>query len=339
MKVTANGLQIEVEDSASTVADPAHKQRPVVLLIMGLGGQLVDWPDAFVQALLATVYRVVRFDNRDIGLSTALDHLGNPKVTWTMVKLQLGLHPQPPYPLSDMAADAIGVLDALGIQRAHVVGLSMGGMIAQRVAIAAPERVLSLTSIMSSSGAKGLPGPLPHVLKVMMSRPARPDEESVVAYFQKFLETVGSPAFPTPTDELRAQLRLTYRRSYRPIGTKRQMLAVMTAIPVHPNLFDSGMHLLRCQFAAPSLVFPRKAFLSNTSHTDLLQHPMARHCLFMAAAQPVAPTVTITTRERIVTIQFPSRFATRDAIARIQSVAMNSLMGNMFALSTATREK
>jgi pimeloyl-ACP methyl ester carboxylesterase len=250
MKVLANGLQIEVEDSASTVADPAHKQRPVVLLIMGLGGQLVDWPDAFVQALLATGYRVVRFDNRDMGLSTALDHLGNPKVAWTLVKLQLGLHPQPPYPLSDMATDAIGVLDALGIARAHVVGLSMGGMIAQRVAIAAPERVLSLTSIMSSSGAKGLPGPLPHVLKVMMSRPAGKDEEAVVQQFQNFLQAVASPAFPTPEAELRAQLRLAYRRSYRPIGTKRQMLAVVT---------DSGRAALLSRINCPTLVLHGRA--------------------------------------------------------------------------------
>ncbi len=250
MKVQANGLHIEVEDSASTVADPAHKQRPVVLLIMGLGGQLVDWPDAFVQALLATGYRVVRFDNRDIGLSAALDHLGNPKVTWTMVRLQLGMHPQPPYPLRDMAADAIGVLDALGIARAHVVGLSMGGMIAQRVAIAAPGRVLSLTSIMSSSGAKGLPGPLPHVLKVMMTRPAGHDEESVVAHFQKFLQTVAGPAFPIPVDVMRAQLRLAYRRSYRPIGTKRQMLAVMT---------DSERAALLSRITCPTLVLHGRA--------------------------------------------------------------------------------
>jgi pimeloyl-ACP methyl ester carboxylesterase len=167
-----------------------------------------------------------------------------------MVKLQMGLHPQPPYPLSDMAADAIGVMDALGISKAHVVGLSMGGMIAQRVALAAPERVLSLTSIMSSSGAKGLPGPLPHVLKVMMSRPAGQDEDPVVQHFQKFLQTVGSPAFPTPPDELRAQLRLTYRRSYRPVGTKRQMLAVVT---------DSTRAALLSHITCPTLVLHGRA--------------------------------------------------------------------------------
>jgi pimeloyl-ACP methyl ester carboxylesterase len=222
----------------------------VALLIMGLGGQLVDWPEAFVQGLVDAGYRVVRFDNRDIGLSTAMDHLGKPKIPWTMVKLQLGLKPQPPYTLSDMAADAWGVLDALGIERAHVVGLSMGGMIAQRMAIAAPGRVLSLASIMSSSGAKGLPGPLPQVLKVMMSRPAGQDEDAVVAHFQRFFQAVASPAFPTPVDELRAQLRLAYRRSYRPIGTKRQMLAVVT---------DSARAALLPRITCPTLVLHGRA--------------------------------------------------------------------------------
>jgi pimeloyl-ACP methyl ester carboxylesterase len=250
MKIQANGLQIEVEDSATAVADPAHLQRPVVLLIMGLGMQLVAWPDDFVQALLAVGYRVVRFDNRDIGLSTAMEHLGKPKITWTMVKLQLGLHPQPPYPLSAMADDAIGVLDALGIARAHVVGLSMGGMIAQRVAIAVPQRVLSLTSIMSSSGAKGLPGPTATVFKAMMRKPAGSDEASVVQYFQDFFQVVASPAFPMPVDEMRAKIRLAYRRSYRPVGTQRQMLAVVT---------DTGRAALLSRIACPTLVLHGRA--------------------------------------------------------------------------------
>jgi pimeloyl-ACP methyl ester carboxylesterase len=250
MKVQANGLQIEIEDSASAVADPAHLKRPVVLLIMGLGMQLVAWPDAFVQALLAVGYRVVRFDNRDIGLSTAMDHLGKPKIPWTMVKLQLGLHPQPPYPLSDMAADALGVLDALGIARAHVVGLSMGGMIAQRVAIAAPERVLSLTCIMSSSGARGLPGPTSAVLRAMMRKPAGSDEESVIEYFQDFFRVIASPAFPIAAEEMRAAIRQAYRRSYRPVGTQRQMLAVVT---------DTGRAALLSRIACPTLVLHGRA--------------------------------------------------------------------------------
>jgi pimeloyl-ACP methyl ester carboxylesterase len=250
MKIQANGLQIEVEDSATAAVDPAHPLRPVVLLIMGLGMQLVAWPDAFVQALLDAGYRVVRFDNRDIGLSTAMDHLGKPKIPWTMVKLQLGLQPQPPYPLSDMAADALGVLDALRIERAHVVGLSMGGMIAQRLAIAAPERVLSLASIMSSSGAKGLPGPTPAVFKAMMRKPGGHDEESVVKYFQDFFRVIASPAFPIPADEMGAQIRRAYRRGYHPVGTQRQMLAVVT---------DTGRAAQLSRINCPTLVLHGRA--------------------------------------------------------------------------------
>ena len=227
MKVTANGLQIEVEDSATVAPDAEHLQRPVVLLIMGLGMQLVAWPSAFVQALLDAGYRVLRFDNRDIGLSDSMDHLGKPHMAWAMLKFNMGLPLRPPYTLQDMALDALGVLDALGIARAHVVGLSLGGMVAQRVALAAPERVLSLTSIMSSSGAKGLPGPEPKVLAAMMKRPTGKDEASVVAYLEHMFRAIGSPEDRIPTEVLRAGIVQAYRRSYRPAGTQRQMLAVM----------------------------------------------------------------------------------------------------------------
>jgi len=225
MKVNANGLHIEVEDSAAL--DPSHLQRPVVLLIMGLGMQLISWPEHFVQPLLYAGYRVVRFDNRDSGLSTAFDHLGKPNMPWAMMKLHMGLALHPPYSLADMAHDSLGVLDALGIARAHVVGVSLGGMVAQRVAIAAPDRVSSLTSIMSTSGAKGLPGPAPQALKAMMSKPRDKSEDAVVEYGMQVLRTIGSPAYPTPDAEMRASIQQGYRRSLRPHGTLRQTLAVM----------------------------------------------------------------------------------------------------------------
>src|SRR6476469_7349861 len=117
---------------------------------MGLGMQLTAWPAPFVQALVDAGFRVVRFDNRDVGLSQKFDHLGTPNLVWETLKRRFGFAVRPPYTLQDMANDAIGVLDALGIGRAHVVGLSMGGMIAQRVALTAPQRVTSLTSVMSS---------------------------------------------------------------------------------------------------------------------------------------------------------------------------------------------
>ena len=146
MKVQANGIEIEVEDSG---ADGSQADRPVLLLIMGLGMQLIAWPPAMVHALVDAGYRVIRHDNRDIGLSTQLDHLGMPNLLWEGLKFNLGIGLRAPYSLGDMADDALGVLDALGVARAHVVGVSMGGMIAQRMALAAPERVLSLSQILS----------------------------------------------------------------------------------------------------------------------------------------------------------------------------------------------
>ena len=230
MKIRSNGIDIEVEDSA-TGADAAHRQRPVVLLIMGLGMQLVAWPEPLVQALLDSGYRVVRFDNRDVGLSTPMHALGKPSMFFSMLKFQLGLVPRPPYSLSDMAQDALGVLDALGVQRAHVVGVSMGGMIAQRVAIAAPQRVLSLTSIMSTSGARHLPKPDPLVLKLLLTRPkSGQGEEGLMQYYLHLFRAIGSPGFATPEHEMRERILAGVRRSYNPVGVMRQMLAVVSDI-------------------------------------------------------------------------------------------------------------
>ena len=218
MKIKANGIDIEVEDTGGN--------GPAVLLIMGLGMQLVAWPAQLVDALVAAGYRVVRHDNRDIGLSQHFDHLGAPNIVWAALKRKLGFRLKAPYSLQDMAADALGVLDALNIPQAHIVGVSMGGMIAQRVALAAPRRVLSLTSIMSSSGARGLPEARPEVMRVMLSRPSGKALEDVVAHYVKLFKVIGSPAFPIPENEMRERILLGMRRSFHPVGTLRQMLAI-----------------------------------------------------------------------------------------------------------------
>ena len=150
MKIRANNIEVEVVDSS-----PEATHLPVVLLIMGLGMQLIAWPPGFVRELMNAGFRVIRFDNRDSGLSENFDKLGMPNLMWQGLKYKLGLTIQPPYSVHDMARDALGVLDALKIDKAHIVGVSMGGMVAQRVALLAPARALSLTSIMSSSGARG----------------------------------------------------------------------------------------------------------------------------------------------------------------------------------------
>jgi len=223
MKVRTNGIDIEVEDSGPA---PEGAERPVVLLIMGLGMQLVAWPPGVVQLLMDTGYRVIRFDNRDIGLSQHFDHLGTPNIVWAGIKHRLGLKVVPPYTIHNMAQDAIGVLDALGIHRAHVVGVSMGGMIAQRVALAAPERVQSLTSIMSSSGARGLPQADPRLMRVLFSRPADGSRDATIAHYLRLYKAIGSPGFSTDEAELRQRIALAVDRSYHPAGTQRQMLAI-----------------------------------------------------------------------------------------------------------------
>ena len=224
MKVVANGISLEVED---TGADGSQSGWPVVLLLMGLGMQLTAWPPAFVRTLVSAGLRVVRLDNRDIGLSQNFDHLGTPNLMWQSLKRRLGLRVQAPYSLKDMAQDALGVLDMLSVAQAHVIGVSMGGMIAQRMALAAPGRILSLTSIMSSSGARHLPGPRADVLRAMVTRPADRSEAALIANTVRFFKLIGSPAYPLDDKVLSDAVSASMRRSFRPAGTLRQMLAVI----------------------------------------------------------------------------------------------------------------
>ena len=222
MKIQANGLSIEVDD-------PGGAGEPV-LLLMGLGGQLIHWPAALIDALTAAGYRPIRMDNRDAGLSDHLSHLGRPRMgsvaAWFTA--WLGLRARAPYSLSDMAQDALGALDALGVARAHVVGLSMGAMIAQRVALAAPERVISLTSIMGSSGARGLLRPKAEALRVAASKPAGRDSQAFTRYYLRLLRAISSPTFPPSEDALRASLAQSAERSAPDdAATQRQTAAVL----------------------------------------------------------------------------------------------------------------
>jgi pimeloyl-ACP methyl ester carboxylesterase len=238
MKVQANGIEIEVEDTGGA-------GRPVVLLIMGLNMQLIAWPDNFVTGLVRAGFRVVRFDNRDAGLSTQLDEAGTRNLLWQGLRYRFGLPVQSAYGLQDMANDAIGVLDALGIRRAHVLGASMGGMIAQRVAATTPERVTSLVSLMSSSGARGRPGPRSDVVALMMRRPAKRDEASLVAHSMRLVRLIAGPFYPPDEAALRERLTLAMRRAYRPQGLMRQIAAVAA---------DTGRAKLLARITSPTLV-------------------------------------------------------------------------------------
>jgi len=238
MKISSNGLQFEVETAG-------EERAPAVLLTMGLGMQLTAWPDHLLTALVAAGYRVIRYDNRDSGLSSHLDALGEPHVLWQWVRSRLGLRLRSAYTLQDMAQDALGILDALGVARAHLVGVSMGGMVSQRIAATAAERVLSLTSVMSSSGAPGLPGPSPAVSRAMMTRPKSQAPDDVVAHTLDIFRLIGSPAYPQDLPAFRQHLLDGMQRSYHRAGVARQLLAIMA---------DRQRHTLLPRIACPTLV-------------------------------------------------------------------------------------
>lgn len=223
-QITANGLTFEYDAHGPDDGE-------VLLLIMGLGAQMIAWPMDLIQNLADRGFRVVRYDNRDVGLSHKLDHLGAPDMPAIYTALMAGQKPPAPYFLSDMAADAAGVLDALEIERAHVVGASMGGMIAQMVAAEHPHRVLSLTSIMSTTGNPALPPAKPEAMERLTNRGPDPavDLEAFLDHGIEGSKVLAGPAFSADLDELRAQLRATYERSFYPVGFARQMAAIVAS--------------------------------------------------------------------------------------------------------------
>ena len=201
-KARNGAVEIEYE----SFGDPAA---PAILLINGLGSQMTRWPEAFCARLTAKGYRALRFDNRDTGRST-----------W----FQEGDR----YALSDMAADAIAVLDAAGVNQAHVAGVSMGGMITQAVAIEHPDRVLSITSIMSATGAPGTLDPKPEAGSTLTAVPPNPqtDYEGFLAHMVASAVTIGSPGYPWPEGALRQRAIDEHARAFNPTGSTRQMGAI-----------------------------------------------------------------------------------------------------------------
>lgn len=218
--LTANGIRLAFD----TAGDP--KGAPL-LLIHGVGMQLTAWPEQYVEGLAELGFYVIRFDNRDCGLSTKFEQAGTFNLRMAWLKSKVGWPLRAPYTLDDMAADALGILSALGVARAHVVGVALGGMIAQLLAARHPGRVLSLTSIMSSSGRRGLPGPGRDVRKLLqraLSQPA--DFESAQEQAAAALRAIGSPSYPTPEKLLRRRVARALRRNCCPAGAARQWLAV-----------------------------------------------------------------------------------------------------------------
>lgn len=243
MQLFINGVRLEVEDTG-------EKDRVAVLLIPGMAMQLIVWPEAMVHQLHQAGYRVIRLDNRDIGLSQDMAHLPAPNLMWFMLQQKLGFQPQAPYSIQDMANDVLGVLDHLQINQAHLVGVSMGGMIGQRICIGSPQRALSLTSIMSSSGAKGLPGPTPDMRRVLFTPPAKAGTQAAHQHALRFVQALAGPGFAHPEGSQQQLVNDSLKRSSRPMGAYRQMLAAMA---------DRERAGLLARITTPTLVIHGKA--------------------------------------------------------------------------------
>jgi pimeloyl-ACP methyl ester carboxylesterase len=230
-RAQANGIELEYEEVGPANGEP-------LLLIMGLGGQMTRWPSAFMDKLAARGLRVIRFDNRDVGLSTKLDAAGLPDFPAMFKALGEGRKPDVPYVLDDMAADAVGLLDALAIRKAHIVGASLGGMVAQLVAADYPDRTLSLTSIMSTTGNRALPPASAEAMAVLNDRGPDPltDFEGYLDHAVKGAAVVGSPGYPVSADETRLRIKNDFNRSYSPAGFQRQYAAAAASPDRRPKL-------------------------------------------------------------------------------------------------------
>jgi pimeloyl-ACP methyl ester carboxylesterase len=219
-KVTANGIQIEYETFGNS------SDRPL-LLIIGLGGQLIFWDDVLCRDLAGRGHYVIRFDNRDTGLSTKFDEAGIPDLVETFGKIMQGQKISTPYTLDDMADDTAGLLDALGIKRAHICGMSMGGMIAQTMAIRHPSRFLSLISIYSSTGNPELPQPKPEVIQLLIAAPPN-EREGFVEHMVGLFKTIAGSGFPVDEEWTRKIIAEGYDRCFCPQGMARQLVAILT---------------------------------------------------------------------------------------------------------------
>lgn len=215
--VVANGIRLEY-------AEQGNRGDPALVLIRGLGTQMIDWPASLLDGLVAAGFYVIYFDNRDVGLSQNFDEFGKPD----LAKIAAGDDRTLAYGLQDMANDVVGLLDALQIAKAHVLGISMGGMIVQVLAATHGERLLSMISVMSSSGRRGLPGP---TAAAQQSLYATPDPaggaDAAIALTAEGLQICGSPAYPETLETRLAIARRRFERSHNPDGVSRQMAAVV----------------------------------------------------------------------------------------------------------------
>ncbi len=218
-KAKSNNIEIEYE----TFGNPLDKP---FLLVVGLGSQMIQWDEGFIKHLTDRGFYAIIFDNRDIGLSTRCEEAGEPDLMGAIMAVQRGEPVEAPYSLDDMADDAVGLLDALGIEKAHICGASMGGMIAQTIAYRHPSRVLSLTSIMSNTGNPDLPQATPEVQQVFYS-PVPPERDAVIKNSIKVGKLIYGTGFPYDEEKQRALAGRVFDRCYYPAGVGRHLLAIM----------------------------------------------------------------------------------------------------------------
>ena len=235
MPEIVNGFDLSIRDEMASQVGPAgidiayqrlgKSDAPAVLLIMGIAAQSIHWPDSFCHALVDGGLQVIRFDNRDSGLSTHLNDAPAPNLRAALA----GDLSAVSYTLSDMAADTVGLLDFLDIGKAHVVGASMGGQIAQTLAIEHPDRVRSLTSMMSTTGNMQVGQPSPEVLREVFSGPPAITRDEVIQQMIRSQRAVGSPGYPSDENEITVRAGRAYDRCYDPVGTARQAVATVAS--------------------------------------------------------------------------------------------------------------
>jgi pimeloyl-ACP methyl ester carboxylesterase len=240
---SANGITIEYD----TFGDAGD---PTVLLVMGFTGQLTLWDESFCSRLADTGHHVVRYDNRDVGLSTWFDDAGEPGLPELLAGTATA-----PYSLSDMAADAAGLLDALDVPSAHVVGVSMGGMIAQTFAIDFPQRTLTLTSIMSTTGDPTVGQPRPDAFAALVVPPPGSRQEAMDQGVITW-KTIGSPGFPFDEAAVRERAASFYDRAFHPAGHSRQLAAIVTQPDRSPVLGNVSVPTLVIHGESDPLVDP-----------------------------------------------------------------------------------
>ena len=293
----SNGLDLAYEERGS--GEP-------LVLVSGIGMQLVSWPEGFVERLAGRGMRVIVFDNRDVGLTSKLDHAGVPPLRWLLARAFMGLRVEAPYTLYDMAADLAGLLDGLGLERAHVAGVSMGGMIAQATAIAHGARVKSLISMMSHSGGKLFTGHPAATLKLL--RPPPRTRTEAIRNQLDFFRTAGSKGFFRDDGDLAARAGRAYDRCFHPRGFARQFAAVLATGDMRPRLqavraptlvlhgTDDAIFRVACGRAtAQSIPGAKLEVIDGWGHDlaegawDILVDAIAGHVHAHAAGQRVSP--------------------------------------------------